>query len=360
MSDKPHNIDLSKVNAARSGHNYFMEQRGGEYVPDDLNVLNNYVNYILTGSQSDLPKYKVGLMFIAINPPYWQYTMNVIDGAKKFFAPGHDVEILLYSDIPEVGSPQEKALIDSCPSEAEIASMPTEGRDPQMVSKEYVQSTVAAIRSIQGVTIYPVDSAPWPYPTLMRYHLMLQQEEALKKFDYIFYLDLDMHVVNVVGDEIFGDGLTAAQHPMYAVRKEYVPPYEPNPVSAAYIPRPGRIVLENDRPRFEPLYFAGGFQGGKTEEFIKSMHSMKKMVTADMNQNYVPIWNDESIWNKHLFENQPAVVLSPSYIYPDSLIKEYYEKIWGKSYVPRIITITKKFTTDKSGGDAVAKMIQTL
>ena len=87
---------------------------------------------------------------------------------------------------------------------------------------------------------------------------------------------------------------------------------------------------------------------------------MKNLVDTDMINNYIPIWNDETAWNKYL-EKTPddLVVLTPSYIYPDSLIKEYYEpKVWGCSYQPKIITLTKKFTTSKEGGDAVAKMLQ--
>ena len=31
----------------------------------------------------------------------------------------------------------------------------------------------------------------WPFPTLHRYHYMLDQEAALRENDYLFYLDVD-------------------------------------------------------------------------------------------------------------------------------------------------------------------------
>jgi histo-blood group ABO system transferase len=106
------------------------------------------------------------------------------------------------------------------------------------------------------------------------------------------------------------------------------------------------------------MYWAGGFQGGKTKPWIKAMKAMRKLIDADLSKSYIPIWNDESAWNKYLSENPPSVMLNPSYVYPDSLIKEYYEpKVWGQSFLPKIITITKQFTTSKEGGEAVAKMI---
>ena len=60
-----------------------------------------------------------------------------------------------------------------------------------------------------------------------------------------------------------------------------------------------------------PLYFAGGFQGGKAKEWIKAMKVMKKIIDTDLNhKNYIPVWNDESVWNKYLSENTPSKVLS--------------------------------------------------
>jgi len=72
------------------------------------------------------------------------------------------------------------------------------------------------------------------------------------------------------------------------------------------------------------------------------MKVMKSMVDKDLLNGYIAIWNDESHWNKYLFKHKPAIVLSPSYIYPDSLIKEYYEPRWGQSYPPKLVTLTKK------------------
>lgn len=314
-------VDFSKLNLARLGHNFFIQNKGGNYTVDQLNELNSYVNYVLQPQNQDLPKLKVGLMFVCINQPYWPYAEQVIDGVRNFFLPGHDTEIMMWNDMTQY---------------------------PEAKDVNY------------GVTVFPTESIEWPYPTLMRYHLFLQQEEYLKKFDYLFYLDLDMRVVNVVGDEILGEGLTAAQHPMYALKKEFWPPYEPNPDSASYIKRPGQLIDENGKPRFMPLYFAGGFQGGKTEQFIEAMRGTRDLIDADLNNGYIPVWNDETAWNKYLSENQPSVVLSPSYIYPDSMIQEYYTKLWGRDYPPKIITLTKPFTVSKEGGEAAAQMMKTL
>ena len=267
-------------------------------------------------------KKKIGIMCICLNQPYWEFANEMVSGLDRFFLKKHDIkdkyetEVMLWSDIPEEG--------------------------------------------ITDIKVFPTEPTEWPLPTLMRYNLFLQEEEYLKNFDYLFYIDVDMQIVDWIGEEILGDGLTAAQHPMYALRTILHPPYEPNPESSAYIPRPGRIIEEDGKKRFEQLYYAGGFQGGKTEDFIKAMKVMRRNIENDFNKNYIARWNDESHWNKYLFENPPIIVLNPSYIYPDSLIAEYYFKVWGRNYSPKTMTLTKKFTTSSEAGKTVSEQLATM
>ena len=273
--------------------------------------------------QKEEKKIRIAVVCIVLNRPYWSFAQEMFWGVDTFFLKHstiknkYTIEVLLWSDMP----------IESFPLGKVFSTEPVE----------------------------------WPLPTLLRYNLFLQQEEYLRdNFDYIFYMDVDMRIVDWIGEEILGEGLTAASHPMYYVRKEYIPPYEPNEQSTAYIKRTGRFIEENGQKRFQPLYYAGGFQGGKTVEYIKAMKVMRKNIDEDFNNNYIAIWNDESHWNRYLHDNTPSVILNPSYIYPDSLIAEYYIKVWGRNFSPKIVTLTKPFSTTKEGGEAVQKMIGTL
>ena len=173
-------------------------------------------------------KIRVAVVCICLNENYWQFAQEMLWGVNTFFLKQHSIrdkystEVLLWSDMPIESFPLGK--------------------------------------------VFNTEPVEWPLPTLLRYNLFLQQEEYLKEnFDYIFYMDVDLRITDWIGEEILGDGLTAATHPMYYLKRNLCPPYEPNPESKAYIPRPGRIVEENGKKMFEPLYFAGGFQGGKTE-----------------------------------------------------------------------------------------------
>src|SRR3990167_4438242 len=262
----------------------------------------------------NIGQYKIALISICLNQPYWQYINPMFESARKFFLKGHQVDFFVWTDMP----PESKC---------------------------------------EGV-MFPTEPFEWPLPTLFRYHLFLRQEKLLEGYDYIFYCDADMLFVANVGNEVLGEGLTSAAHPMYALRREYIHPYEPNPESTAFIPSLGR-VLDNPK-RFEPFYAAGGFQGGRAIDFIKAMKIMKEKIDKDFSKNYIARWNDESHWNSYLFDNPPSVFLSPSYVYPDSLNKAYYQKVWGRNYVPKLITLTKPFSTSKKDGIDIGTRINTL
>lgn len=305
------------------------------------------------------PRLKIALLFISLNHQYWPYLKQVVEDCKKNFLPHHNVDYFVWTDIPEAQDKKTEDFIRTLPTNEQIQQAREFAKDAlelqqtnRLISQETIKGCIDFIKNNKGITVFPTEPIEWPHPTLMRYHLFLQQEEKLKEYDHILYLDADMRVVEKISDEVLSDGLLAAEHPMYSLKRELVPPYEPNKESAAYIPRPGKIIDENGKKRFKPFYYAGGFQGGRSKEFIEAMKVMRDNIDKDFNKNYTAIWNDESHWNRYLFDYQgPLSVMPPSYVYPDSLQKEYYEPIWGRSYEPKIVTLTKPFSLSKEAGE---------
>lgn len=333
------------------------------------------INYI-SGHQEDLKKkQKVALVFICLNPLYWQFASDMVQGARQFFLPGHDTEFFFWTDIPEtrqeIVDGYKRGLkemgLDVGEHDITAGSIGIQNKN-MVIDTPSIINSVVGLREQKDIHIIPTEAVPFPYPTLLRYNLFLAEEEKLKEFDYIFYTDVDMKFVGVVGDEILGKGLTAAVHPGYHIRNQLHPPLEANPKSASYVHRAGKTIAdplartatgEKVGNRFIPLYYAGGFQGGPASVYIQAMKETKKIIETDLNMSYIPRWNDESAWNRYLFDHEPEIVLSPSYIYPDSLIKEYYEPIvWGCSYPPKLMTITKWFSLSSEGGEAVKGMVQ--
>ncbi len=362
------------------------------------------------------PKQRIALLFISLNDRYWPYLAQVIKDCKQNFLPHHNVDYFVWTDYNEDTKKDQLERLDKLAEEyiktkdqnvlnsvvntfsavvrlhgafyaqeiqTALQTLAQQGitykqdgpkfwiESTHEVGETDVLSLIKACKDVlishhkdmdetlKGSTISDTAPVDWPAPTLMRYHLFLNQEEKLKEYDHVLYLDADMRVVSKISDEVLSEGLLAAEHPMYSLRKEYIPPYEPNERSTAYIPRPGQVVDENGKKRFKPYYYAGGFQGGRSSLFIEAMKTMKKNIDKDFDGNYTAIWNDESHWNKYLSEFKGALtVLSPAYIYPDSLIKEYYEPIWGKSYEPKIVTLTKPFSLSSQGAEEIRKFIE--
>ena len=96
-----------------------------------------------------------------------------------------------------------------------------------------------------------IEPKGWPGDTYYRYHYFLTIKDTLKEYDYIYYLDADMKVVNYVGKEVLTD-LLGVQHPGFFVDKKGTP--EDNQKnSTAY--------LDRDDVK---QYCCGGFQGGSS------------------------------------------------------------------------------------------------
>lgn len=364
-------------------------------------------------------KKKVALVFICLNPHYWPYLGQVVKDCRQNFLPQHNVDYFAWTDYNEENKKKQITDIDAitkawqeaeldkkqevlnrllavfastirlyeCFYPNEVSLVVKSLQEQGMVFKRegakywieatrpmqesditlFIEATKGILdfgqkemnNALTGVELFDTEPVEWPAPTLLRYHLFLNQEEKLKEYDYIYYLDADMRVVAKISDEIINEGLLAAEHPMYSLKKQYVPPYEPNKASTAYIPRPGKVLDENGKPRFRPYYYAGGFQGGTAKAFIKAMKKMKKSIDKDFDNNYTAIWNDESHWNKYLSEYEGELaVMSPAYVYPDSLIKEYYEPLWGCAYEPKIITLTKPFSLSTQGAQEINDFIK--
>lgn len=196
------------------------------------------------------------LILIATRPRYWKFAEDIIVSAKKFFIP-HDV--VLFTDKSE----------------------------PFDVKFQF---------------LHP----PYGYPdaTLLRYHAVMSQYDLLSQYDNIFYADSDMLFVNIVTEnDILSDGITATQHPGYHVRNTCGTP-ETRPESTAYVP--------NLR-----TYFCGGFNGGKSNAYLKMAKTIRDGVDLDKSKGIIAIWHDESHLNRYLYYNPPARILSPSYCYPE-------------------------------------------
>ena len=156
----------------------------------------------------------------------------------------------------------------------------------------------------------------WPFPTLLRYHAFMSQRSFLSNYDYVYYCDADMKFHAPVGNEILSVGVVATIHPGFYNKPNTQFTYERNPNSTAYIP-----MGEGEH------YFAGGFNGGSSEEFLEMSESIMNNIDKDLTNGIISVWHDESHLNHHLWLNKPNKKLDPSYCYPESWDLPFEKKL---------------------------------
>jgi len=223
----------------------------------------------------------IGIIVIATNK-YTQFILPLYESIKKYFYPKENTNIFCFTD-----------------------------KDKEIVYKKNL------------ITI-SIKHEPWPMMTLKRYEIFHNNRYVMNQQDYLFYMDIDMLIINYI-DDILGEVIGTC-HPY---QNEKVPncTYERNSKSLAYIP-----IGQGKN------YFAGGFQGGKTDKYLAICEKLSYNINRDLENNIIALWNDESHWNRYLLDNPPDRILSPDYCCPEGKQK----------YTTKIIALNKNHNEIRS------------
>jgi histo-blood group ABO system transferase len=186
------------------------------------------------------------------------------------------------------------------------------------------------VETSDNVKVCSIEHEEWPMPTLKRYNYFTQYKDLILSYDYCYYMDVDMEIPGKVGEEIFSD-LVATKHFSQSFYDINTISYDRNSKSLAYVPYgEGRT------------YYAGGFNGGKTERFIEMSEVIASRVNQDLENGIIALWHDESHMNRYLIDNPPTLELNPNYCYPQAalwnpngwIISRYYNE-------PKILALEK-------------------
>jgi len=217
---------------------------------------------------------KIGFLTLATNK-YTNFVDKLYESADKHFCNDHEVTYFLFTDKTDF-SPQTK----------------------------------------RNHKILHIDHEPWPLITLKRYHFFCRYEQELLEMDYLYYCDADMLFVSDVKQEIFSDRV-ATLHPGFYNKSVKDFSYDNNPESKAFIPK--------NRGK---KYYAGGFNGGTTQEFLKMSKFIINNIDDDLSRGIIARWHDESHLNYYYnIVTKPTLKLSPSYCYPESLNIPFPKKL---------------------------------
>ena len=265
-----------------------------EYIP-------NFITRKKTRKYSEHKRYKIGLVIMATGK-YIDFVKPLINSAEKYFCPQHEVTYFVFTD----------------------TTMPRSNRNNII----YINTNNTTHKSPNIFTIYQ-KKLGWPRDTLMRFAIYYANSAILSHMDYLFACDADMLFVDYEGDEILGKQV-GTLHPghedKYALfSSQKITSYEKDPKSTAYIgPDEGKY------------YFAGGFYGGSTKEFLEMAKTITENIKIDLQKNYIAIWHDESHLNRYFVDHPPTTILDRSYCYPEN-----GEKIGYPTCTPKLLALDK-------------------
>lgn len=165
-----------------------------------------------------------------------------------------------------------------------------------------------------NVFLIPEIQRPWPYSTLLRFHLFCENYRAFNGCDVLYFMDGDMLVDKEVTEDILPDKdrpLCAVEHPGFWSKKNGT--FEIDKRSTA-------CVNPNDRS----TYFQGCFFGGFTKDFIKMSFACQKNIDIDLSNNIIATWHDESHMNRYFIYEVKPKPLPPMYAYPENCGNEKF------------------------------------
>ena len=170
-------------------------------------------------------------------------------------------------------------------------------------------------KSFDAMKIYQ-RAEPWPWPSLMRYHMMHSQHDLLSRYSHIFFMDADMLVMQEVFiDDICSDGLTAVLQPGFPDgRNGRYDAFERRRESTAYV-------------EGNPPYYQGCFQGGRTAEYLHACKVLSYGIDLDNLNKIISSAHDESHWNHYLAAHPPTTVLTPAWCWPSDSYW-IHSKLW--------------------------------
>jgi len=211
----------------------------------------------------------IGLLIIATGK-YHIFVNNLISSARKFFLVDHNVTFYIFTDFEKIHSQD----------------------DVKIIKQEHMN---------------------WPYPTLFRYKIFLNSKDIIEKEDYLFYCDVDMVFVDEIKDKILKKRV-ATIHPSF----------EGGRGTPEIIHSRSKAFVSQDE---KMTYFAGGFNGGTSVEYLKMCKILSENIDEDLKNNIIAIWHDESHMNRYFIDNPPTMVLDPGYCYPECFNYGYKKRI---------------------------------
>lgn len=191
--------------------------------------------------------------------------------------------------------------------------------------------------NLKDVNLIHKEFAGFPADSLFRFEMFLQVEQVLQQFDYIYFFNSNALFLKPVEKEILPDDSGLAMGIWPGTREIQNPifyPYERNRKSLAYV-----------APYKPPyIYFMGGLNGGRSEEYLNMIRALAHNIREDYNNGIIAKYHDESHINAYM-RTHKCKILSTDLNRPEELIIPESKMIFReKTHIDPYFNKERKFS----------------
>lgn len=176
-------------------------------------------------------------------------------------------------------------------------------------SKQFFIFSDQQLAVCNNVRIIPQKKLGWPHDTMMRFHFLNRIKADLQPFDYIYFFNINMKVLEPIGTEVvpgwWNHYLMGCKHPLFFDKPRRQLPYERNSSISCAIPHSKGKA-----------YYQGCFNGGRVREFLAMSEVLASNIDRDLANNLIPVFHDESQLNWY-YKNKRPLTLPYTYIFPE-------------------------------------------
>lgn len=145
----------------------------------------------------------------------------------------------------------------------------------------------------------------WPSITVEKFNIIYSLKDKLTDYAYTYSFNANTWFIQPITDDIIPNEtqkIIAGLHPsFYKTNHKY--PYCSDKESPAYLE-------QNEKSQ----YYQASILGGITNDFLKMAQTIKEWTNSDLKRNYIPVWHDESYFNKYVADIVP-LELTPNYLW---------------------------------------------
>ena len=187
----------------------------------------------------------------------------------------------------------------------------------------------------------------WPFDSLGRHYLYLENMSWFKDMDYLIAIDSDSLIVDYLDETMLGERIACLQAWTWGYPREEFS-YDARldhlgrPFSSAYIGK-------DDYWLKAKCYFCGGIVGGTFKGFREIIEKSVELSRLDLLKSppRIALWHDESYLNKVFLDLPPTTALSPSFMYPEPPSDDWlysddneYAYVWERDrFKPKIFNL---------------------